>query len=57
MAAGRSHVQLLASDHSPVATSRVGWSGLVMPISLTWASAENESRLACWFFPVLGCNA
>ena len=27
-----------------------GNSGLVMPISLRYASAENDSRLRCWFF-------
>ena len=34
----------------PLEVFSVGNSGLVMPISLRYASAANDSRLACWFF-------
>ena len=34
----------------PLEVFSSGNSGLVMPISLRYASAENDSRLACWFF-------
>ena len=34
----------------PLEVFSVGNSGLVMPISLRYASAANDTRLACWFF-------
>ena len=45
-----SAVRSNAATELPFELFSVGASGLVMPISLRYASIANDSRLACWFF-------
>src|SRR5262245_32222109 len=49
LSSGSGTVSKLATE-APLRVFSAGCNGLVMPISLRYASAEKETRLACWFF-------